>query len=825
MLEKDLETIMLAASDEAHKRHHEYVCLEHLLYVLIHNDQAVTIIKSCGGNPKRLRFMLEDFFDQKLRNLRREDLQEPYHTLGFQRVMQRALLHARYAGKDEIAAGDFLASIFTETESHAVYFLQQEGISRLEVLEYLSHREQADFNISDEDDVAFSSESLEEGEEEPPLQNMLTRFAVDLNKKAADGRCDPLVGRKPELERTIEILVRRQKNNPLFVGDQGVGKTALVEGLAQKIVNGEVPAKLLNVRIYALDLGATLAGTKYRGDFEKRFKGIIAALEKDHNAILFIDEIHTVIGAGSTSGSTLDAAALLKPVLTSGKNRCIGSTTYEEYKAHFEKDRALARRFSKIEVKEPSVEETIEILKGLKPGLEEHHNVHYSLAGIQAAAELSAKYIQDRFLPDKAIDVLDEAGAVVSLAQGESRNADENNSSKNSTTKINRKTSSKTRSSEDADQEGTSSSLPSDAQQLDSLQSEKHSSVPLVRVSNIEQIISKMAQIPPRTVSTSDREKLRELDVNLRQVVFGQDQAIASLVRAIKRSRAGLGAETRPVGSFLFAGPTGVGKTEVAKQLASVLGLEFLRFDMSEYMEKHSISRLIGAPPGYVGFDQGGLLTDAIIRHPYSVLLLDEIEKAHPDLFNILLQVMDHATLTDHTGRKADFRNVTLIMTSNAGSESMYGQAIGFSNDPPTMGQGAIDKAFRPEFRNRLDLVVKFQALPLLVVEQVVDKFMAELEHQLLSKKVSVVLTSGARSFLAKNGYNPQFGARSVYRLIQTEVKDPLADEVLFGNLANGGNVTVDIAADKIILHCEERQQAGKKGEKSIPREKISLLT
>ena len=763
MFDRNAEATLIGASNEATNRQHEFVCLEHLLFALIQNDRGATIIRQCNGNVARLRANLEEYLKTKLERIPDASFVEAQQTLAFQRVIQRAILHVKYSSKDQVTVGDLLAAIFTEPESHAAYFLGIEGITRLSVLEYISH------GVSriewQTEETELQEGELDATQDESRGTNPLAQFTTNLNERAKSGQIDPLIGREKEIERTVQILVRRTKNNPLLVGDQGVGKTAVAEGLALRVIEGRVPEKLLNLQIFALDLGALLAGTKYRGDFEARLKAVIKALEKIPHAVLFVDEIHTIIGAGATSGGTLDAANLLKPVLTSGKIRCMGSTTYEEYKNHFSKDRALARRFSKIEITEPSVPETIEILRGLKTRFEEHHGVNYSSAAIKAAAELSAKYIGDRFLPDKAIDIVDEAGASLALSAAAS-----------------------------GDQKR-----------------------PRVLVSHIEKVVSQMAKIPPETVSSSEREKLLQLEEKLRQVVFGQNEAIFNLVRAIKRARAGLTPEAKPVGSFLFAGPTGVGKTEVARQLALTLGLELLRFDMSEYMEKHTVARLIGAPPGYVGFDQGGLLTDAIIRHPHSVLLLDEIEKAHPDLFNILLQVMDHATLTDTNGKKADFRKVIIIMTSNVGSEAIHGQAIGFSGGDASASRGAIEKTFRPEFRNRLDAIIKFKPLTLDVVEQVVDKFILEIESQLAQKKVSIVLTALARKWLAENGYDVQYGARAMNRLMQTEVKDPLADELLFGRLKHGGTVTVDFKDGKITLIYQPRS----KGSTGSPSENV----
>jgi ATP-dependent Clp protease ATP-binding subunit ClpA len=764
MFDKDCESILQEAVNEAANRRNEFVCVEHLLWGILQNRTGAKVIEACGGDIPKLIAKLEEFFTDKLERWNGPKGMQPHQTIGFQRVLQRAVLHTEYSSSKIVSPGDLLAALFTENESHAVYFLGEQGLSRLDVLEYISHG----IPLETYDDSGEMSAEPDEESSHENSKNPLGRFTVCLTQQAAAGELDPLVGRSAEIERIVHILCRRNKNNPLFVGDQGVGKTALAEGLAQRVVEGKVPSRLRDLKIYSLDLGALLAGTRFRGDFEQRLKAVLKALEKEPNCVLFIDEIHTIIGAGATSGGTMDAANLLKPVLTSGKLRFMGSTTFEEYKNHFEKDKALARRFLKIDVLEPSVEETIAILHGLKDRFEEHHAVKYSAAALKAAAELAAKYINERFLPDKAIDVVDEAGALLSLQNSDS-SEEETESESEESTKVN---------------------------------------LPTVRVSHIEKVVAKIARIPPRTVSTSDREKLRELKAQLKQVVFGQDEAISALTLSIRRARAGLSSDSKPVGSFLFAGPTGVGKTEVARQLAKVLGLELIRFDMSEYMEKHTVARLIGAPPGYVGFEQGGLLTDAIIRNPHAVLLLDEIEKAHPDLFNILLQVMDHATLTDHTGRKADFRNVILIMTSNVGSENVFGNPIGFgSASANEVGQGAIDKTFRPEFRNRLDAIIKFRPLPTEVVEQVVDKFIVEIDAQLLARKATLVLTPAARSWLAAHGYSPQYGARSVHRLIQSEIKDKLADELLFGKLANGGQALVDIENDAIRIRFEPRSE------------------
>jgi ATP-dependent Clp protease ATP-binding subunit ClpA len=665
--------------------------------------------------------------------LGRDDPRETQPTLGFQRVLQRAVLHVQSSGNREVTGANVLVAIFGEQESQAVYLLKQQEVSRLDVVNFISH---GISKVADEQDsTPPQSEENAEGQNAKPLEH----FASNLNELARQGRIDPLIGRRDEIERTIQILCRRRKNNPLFVGEAGVGKTAIAEGLAKMIVDGEVPDVLRNATMYALDLGALVAGTKYRGDFEKRLKSVLAQLRKERNAILFIDEIHTIIGAGAASGGVMDASNLIKPMLASGEMKCIGSTTYQEYRGIFEKDRALARRFQKIDVVEPSVEEAYQILRGLKTRFEEHHDVKYADKALRAAVELSARYINDRHLPDKAIDVIDEAGA---------------------------------------------------SQRLLPLAKRKK----VINVTDIETIIAKIARIPPKTVSSSDKDTLRSLERDLKLVVFGQDEAIGTLANAIKMARAGLGNEQKPIGSFLFAGPTGVGKTEVTRQLARVMGIELIRFDMSEYMERHTVSRLIGAPPGYVGFDQGGLLTDAILKHPHAVLLLDEIEKAHPDVFNLLLQVMDHGTLTDNNGRKADFRNVIIVMTTNAGADLMDRPSIGFtSQDHSSDGMEAIKRMFSPEFRNRLDAVVQFKALTPVTIAQVVDKFLIELEAQLESKKVTLEADTEARAWLAERGYDPKMGARPMARIIQENVKRRLAEELLFGRLVNGGHVTVTV--------------------------------
>jgi ATP-dependent Clp protease ATP-binding subunit ClpA len=743
MISKELETTLNTALREAKRRRHEYVCLEHLLYALLQDKDAGAAMLNCGGDLERLRKSLEEFFSGQLETLPDGLIQEPQQTLGFHRVLQRAVIHAQSAEKKEINGGNLLIAMFREPDCYAVYLLEEQGITRFDVVNYISH---GISKIATGEELPQSED--ESSEEEKPSQrvNPLEAFTVNLVNRAAQGSIDPLIGREDEIERTIHVLCRRRKNNPIYVGDPGVGKTAIAEGLALKIHRGEVPDALKSAVIYALDMGALLAGTKFRGDFEARLKGVLAGLKKKPDTILFIDEIHTIVGAGATSGGSMDASNILKPALASGELKCIGSTTYHDYKSYFERDRALARRFQKIEIPEPSQDEAYKILEGLKPHYEKHHGVHYSTAAIRAAVQLSAKHINDRRLPDKAIDVIDEIGAAVKLQPADKR----------------KKT---------------------------------------IGAKDIEKIVAKIAKIPPRSVSTSDKEQLQNLDRDLKLVVFGQDAAIETLAGTIKLSRSGLGHPEKPIGCFLFSGPTGVGKTEVAKQLAQVMGIEFLRFDMSEYMEKHTVSRLIGAPPGYVGFDQGGLLTDAINRNPYAVLLLDEIEKAHPDLFSILLQVMDHATLTDNNGKKADFRNIILIMTTNAGAREMSGAPLGFAAQSNVgKGKEAIEKMFSPEFRNRIDAMVTFNALSPENIERVVEKFIMELDHQLNEKKVFLQLTPKARRWFAERGYDPAFGARPMARLIQNEIKRVLADEILFGKLQNGGKVEVDESEGKLTF-------------------------
>jgi ATP-dependent Clp protease ATP-binding subunit ClpA len=747
MISKELSATLGFAVREAKKRRHEYVSIEHILFAVLYDPTGIDIIENCGGNVEKLIASLEEFFEEKIEQIPDGSEYVLQQTIGFQRIIQRAVNHARSAEKAEVTVSDILASIFLEKDSHAEYFLSAEGITRLDVLNFISHDVS---KIPDEESPAELTRQSKDKRKKKA--NPLELFTTNLIKQASENKLDPLIGRKIEMERTMQVLCRRRKNNPVYVGDPGVGKTAMAEGLAQQIAKGDVPDLLKDVEIFALDLGGMLAGTKFRGDFEQRLKGVITELKKKPKAILFIDEIHTIVGAGATSSGSMDASNILKPVLTSGDIRCIGSSTYEEYKNHFEKDRALSRRFEKVEIFEPPINETVKILKGLRSRYEEHHGIVYTESSLKAAAELSAKFLNDRYLPDKAIDVIDEAGAFIRLSGGSTRK------------KIN----------------------PAD----------------------IEKIVAKMARIPTQSVSTSDRTKLENLQDGLKGVVFGQDDAIQALVTSIKRSRAGLGTPGRPVGCFLFTGPTGVGKTEVTRQVARILGVEFIRFDMSEYMEKHTVARLIGAPPGYIGFDQGGLLTDGIRKHPHSVLLLDEIEKAHPDLFNILLQVMDHATLTDNNGKKADFRNVMIMMTSNAGTREMSQNTIGFGDvdkDTASKGKVAIEKLFSPEFRNRLDEIINFNSLDLDIMEKVVDKFMLELNNQLAAKKVSLTISDPVRTWLAKKGYDPKFGARPLVRVIQTEIKDALADRILFGTMQKGGEVHIELKDDKLVFEYEKK--------------------
>ena len=738
MISHKVEKALVMAISEAKIRQHEHVTVEHILFGLLHDDMAAEIINNCGGNIDKLKSSLETFFNKNL-PIFEEIGQEPSQTIGFNRVLQRAIAHVQSCGKNEVDSGDVLTAIFSEPESFAVYFLQSEGLNRLELVEYISHRMESKPTVQPQ---------TEEPQKEP-AKTALEKYTVDLSDRAEKGLIDPLIGRRNELDRVMQILCRRRKNNPLLVGEPGVGKTAIAEGLALHIHEKQVPHILQDLKIHQLDMGALLSGTKYRGDFEQRLKGVIDEVQDKGNIILLIDELHTIVGAGATSGGSMDASNLLKPALQAGTLRCIGSTTYDEYRNHVEKDRALSRRFQKIDIEEPTVDDTVAILKGLKSRYEEHHGVKYSMPAIKITAELAGRYINDRFLPDKAIDVLDETGAAFRLATGRKRQT--------------------------------------------------------VTVRDVEAVIAKMARIPAKNISGSDVTQLKHLEQRMKSVIFGQDHVIEALVTAVKRSRAGLKDPQRPTGAFLFAGPTGVGKTEVARQLAASLSIHLERFDMSEYMEKHAVARLIGAPPGYVGFDQGGLLTDAIKKHPYSILLLDEIEKAHPDIFGILLQIMDHSTLTDNAGRKADFRNVILLMTTNAGAREMSGQAIGFVSDKQGRDQKAIKNLFSPEFRNRLDGIVSFHSLKPEVMELIVDKMIHEIQEQLAERKVTLKLTGKARRWLADKGYDPDFGARPLKRLIMNEIGDPLTEEILFGKLTRGGTTVIDYKKDKFTFNHQPR--------------------
>ncbi|MFZ2290287.1 MAG: ATP-dependent Clp protease ATP-binding subunit ClpA [Halopseudomonas yangmingensis] len=756
MLNRELEITLNLAFKDARNKRHEFMTVEHLLLALLDNQSALAVLRACGADLARLRRELTEFIDSTTPLIPVHDGdRETQPTLGFQRVLQRAVFHVQSSGKNEVSGANVLVAIFSEQESQAVFFLRQQNIARIDVVNFISHGISRVAGDSDAAPQAGAEGADEEGGEAVAGADPLEAYATDLNAEARQGRIDPLIGRADEVERVAQILVRRRKNNPLLVGEAGVGKTAIAEGLAKRIVDGEVPEVLSQAVVYALDLGALLAGTKYRGDFEKRLKSLLKALKKRPQAILFIDEIHTIIGAGAASGGVMDASNLLKPMLSSGEIRCIGSTTFQEFRGIFEKDRALARRFQKVDVVEPSVSDTIQILRGLKGRFEEHHQIAYSDEALRAAAELAARYINDRHMPDKAIDVIDEAGAYQRLLPEELR-----------------------------------------VKQID--------------VAEIEAIVAKISRVPPKHVSTSDKQLLRNLERDLKLVVFGQDEAIEALSTAIKLSRAGLKTADKPVGSFLFAGPTGVGKTEVTRQLAKSLGIELVRFDMSEYMERHTVSRLIGAPPGYVGFDQGGLLTEAITKSPHCVLLLDEIEKAHPEVFNLLLQVMDHGTLTDNNGRKADFRNVIIVMTTNAGAESMSRASIGFTHqDHSTDGMEAIRKGFSPEFRNRLDTIIQFGRLSHDSIKFVVDKFLTELQAQLEDKHVLLDVDEQARNWLAEHGYDPQMGARPMARLIQDRIKRPLAEMILFGSLAEqGGTVHVSLRDDQLVLELPEEELA-----------------
>ncbi len=755
MLSKDLEQTLNQAFKGARSKRHEFMTVEHLLLALVDNDIAADVMVACGADLKQLRLELVDFVDSTTPLIpEREVERETQPTLGFQRVLQRAVFHVQSSGKKEVTGANVLVAIFSEQESQAVYFLKQQTVARLDVVNYLTHGISKVAGHSDHGIDHNQPQTDEEQVGADPDQSPLESFATNLNEEARQGRIDPLIGRSQEVERVSQILSRRRKNNPLLVGESGVGKTAIAEGLAKLIVDGDVPDILKESEVYSLDMGALLAGTKYRGDFEKRFKGLLADLKKREHSILFIDEIHTIIGAGAASGGVMDASNLLKPLLSSGRIRCIGSTTFQEYRGIFEKDRALSRRFQKVDVLEPSVDETYRILKGLKSRFETHHDLRYSDKALQTAAELSGRYINDRFLPDKAIDVIDEAGAFQRMQPPSKRKK-------------------------------------------------------VINVNDIEAIIAKIARIPPKSVSSDDREGLLKLEENLKMVVFGQDKAISSLATSIKMARAGLKQVEKPIGSFLLAGPTGVGKTEVSNQLAKILGLELIRFDMSEYMERHTVSRLIGAPPGYVGFDQGGLLTEAVTKHPHSVVLLDEIEKAHPEVFNLLLQVMDHGTLTDNNGRKADFRNVIFIMTTNAGAETVSRRSIGFTEqDNSTDAMEAINRLFTPEFRNRLDAIVQFDPLPEEIVLTVVDKFLMELQAQLDDKRVTLDVDDEARLWLVRKGYDKNMGARPMARTIQEYIKKPLAEKVLFGQLATEGGVLKIRVSDGELELLEEEAVA-----------------
>ncbi len=766
MLSRNLEQTLHRALGFAQQRHYEFATLEHLLLALTEDQDAVAVMRACGVNVARLREDLLAYIDNELAGLVLDEPEDAKPTAGFQRVLQRAAIHVQSSGREEVTGANVLVALFSERESNAVYFLQEQEMTRLDAVNYISHGiakvgtrgERRTADGTDED--AKAEKVVKRGHES------LDAYCVDLNKKAAAGKIDPLIGRVHEVERTIQILCRRTKNNPLYVGEAGVGKTAIAEGLARRIVKGEVPDVLKGATIYSLDMGSLLAGTRYRGDFEERIKAVLTELAEQEDVILFIDEIHTVIGAGATSGGSMDASNLLKPALASGNLRCIGSTTYREYRNYFEKDRALVRRFQKIDINEPSIKESIQILKGLKPYYEKHHRVRYTVDAIHAAVRLSARFITDRKLPDKAIDVIDEVGAAQML-------------------------------------------LPA------------HRRRKVISVKDVEAVVAKIARVPPKNVSTTDRESLRNLERDLNSVVFGQDDAIKALASAIKLSRAGLRESEKPIGSYLFSGPTGVGKTEVARQLARVMAIELTRFDMSEYMERHTISRLIGAPPGYVGFDQGGLLTDAIDQHPHSVLLLDEIEKAHPDLISILLQVMDYGKLTDHNGKVVDFRNVILIMTTNAGAADLAKPAIGFERtDRVGEDDEAIKRMFSPEFRNRLDATIQFRALSPEVVSRVVDKFVIEVEEQLADRNVAIEITKEVRQWLARKGFDKVFGARPLGRVIQEHVKRPLADELLFGRLAKGGVVKVTVKDGKLDFALTEApKKAPKSAKPKRPKE------
>ncbi|MDE2304373.1 MAG: ATP-dependent Clp protease ATP-binding subunit ClpA [Gammaproteobacteria bacterium] len=749
MLSQELEFCLNDAFAGAREARHEFMTVEHLLLAILDTPKVREILKSCGADTAKLKGELKQFIEQTTPRLAAGEDRDVQPTLGFQRVLQRAVFHVQSSGKKEVTVSNVLVAIFSEKQSHAAYLLSMQDVSRLDVVNFIAHGlSKTGGEERSERDEPSSADAERDGE---GAGSALEKYATNLNEQARRGKIDPLIGRRLEIERTIEILCRRRKNNPLYVGEAGVGKTAIAEGLARMIVENAVPDVLMDATIYSLDMGSLVAGTKYRGDFEKRLKAVLAEVKKQPGAILFVDEIHTVIGAGAASGGVMDASNLIKPALANGELRCIGSTTYNEYRGIFEKDHALARRFQKIDVTEPSVQDTIDILRGLKAKFEEHHGIVYEDEALRAAAELAARHINDRHMPDKAIDVVDEAGANLRLKPaGERASA--------------------------------------------------------VTVSHIEHVVARIARIPPKTVSVSDRDVLRNLERNLKLTIFGQDKAIEALAAAIKMSRSGLGDQRKPVGSFLFAGPTGVGKTEVTRQLAIAMGIEFVRFDMSEYMERHTVSRLIGAPPGYVGFDQGGLLTEAIAKHPHCVLLLDEIEKAHPDVFNLLLQVMDHGTLTDNNGRKADFRHVIIVMTTNAGATEMSRPSIGFTqSDSASDGLEAIRRLFSPEFRNRLDAVIQFASLDAATIERVVDKLLVEAEAQLEAKRVTISVDEAARHWIAQKGYDPKMGARPMARVIQEFIKRPLAEELLFGKLVDGGHVEVGLSADGEKLTLEAR--------------------
>ena len=749
MLSKELEYSLNNAFKNAHDQRHEFITVEHLLLALLENDTAKPVLLSCGCDIKTLRGQLSLYIDETISLIPEGIQRETQPTLGFQRILQRAVFHVQASDKKEVTGANLIVALFSEQESHAVYLLHKQDISRLDVVNFLAH---GISKIEQESEANPEIQTAQEDSGGQKPESSLEKFTTNLNQEALQGRIDPLIGREKELQRTLQILCRRRKNNPLLVGEAGVGKTAIAEGLAKKIVEEDIPEILSKCVIYSLDLGSLVAGTKYRGDFEKRLKALISQLKKEPNSILFIDEIHTIIGAGSASGGVMDASNLIKPVLASGELRCIGSTTYQEYRGIFEKDRALARRFQKIDIEEPSVEDAFQILKGLKTRFEEHHDLQYSIESLRLAVELSDRFITDRYLPDKAIDVIDEAGARQRLL------------------------------------------APEDRKQI-------------IEVQDVEDVVAKIARIPPRSVSSNDMDKLKGLERDLKMLVFGQDEAIAALSAAIRLSRAGLRDSLKTVGSFLFAGPTGVGKTEVTRQLAKVLGIELIRFDMSEYMERHTVSRLIGAPPGYVGYDQGGLLTEQVNKHPHAVLLLDELEKAHPDVFNILLQVMDHGTLTDNNGRKVDFRNIILVMTTNAGAEEGSRASIGFTRQEHSSdSMRVVEKTFSPEFRNRLDAIIQFKPLDISIVGNVVDKFIFELEAMLADKNVTLSLNSEARLWLAENGCDPKMGARPMARLIQEKIKKPLANDLLFGKLVSGGHVRVYVDKGELAFVIESKE-------------------